>query len=246
MLAKVIERDPDLSELPPAMPASLRKLLARCLEKDPKQRLRDIGEARIAIDEAQRELTQGPASSGAVMPPAGAPTWLRRPGGARCPGRCRRARRRARVRGDARSTCGSAAARTVHRMQIALPQGVELYTAVGAAVSLAPDGSSLAIVGVRDGVRQVFLRHFDAFEVVPVKGTESAVSCVYSLDGKELLVGTSDTSLRRIRLGDGLVEVVTPTTSDTTAAGWPTAASSSPGTGGCGCRARHRARRRRS
>ena len=108
----------------------------------------------------------------------------------------------------------ASASAAVRRLQIALPQGVELYTAVGAAVSLAPDGSSLAIVGVRNGVRQVFLRHFDTLDVVPVKGTESAVSCVFSLDGKELLVGTSDTSLRRVRLADGLVELVTPTTSE--------------------------------
>jgi Tol biopolymer transport system component len=214
VLAKVIERDPDLSRLPPAMPASLRKLLARCLAKDPKQRLRDIGEARIAIDEAQRELTQGPASTGAAavlapVPNASAPVWRRA-----LPWAIAAALLAALVFVMTRDRPASAAARTVHRMQIALPQGVELYTAVGAAVSLAPDGSSLALVGVRNGVRQVFLRHFDSFEVVPVKGTESAVSCVFSLDGKELLVGTSDTSLRRIRLGDGLVEVVTPTTSE--------------------------------
>jgi len=214
VLAKVIERDPDLSRLPPAMPASLRKLLARCLAKDPKQRLRDIGEARIAIDEAQRELAHGPASSGAVtgppaVPDVAAPAWRRA-----LPWATAAALLVALVFVVTRGRPAAAAARTVHRMQIALPQGVELYTAVGAAVSLAPDGSSLALVGVRDGVRQVFLRHFDSFDVVPVKGTESAVSCVYSLDGKELLVGTSDTSLRRVRLGDGLVELVTPTTSE--------------------------------
>ena len=206
--------DPDWRRAAAAMPASLRQLLRRCLEKDPKQRLRDIGEARIAIDDAQRELTLGPASSGAVavraaMPTAPAPAWRRA-----LPWALAGALLAALVFVVARDRRAPAAAATVHRMQIALPQGVELYTAVGAAVSLAPDGSSLAIVGVRDGVRQVFLRHFDSFEVVPVKGTESAVSCVFSLDGRELLVGTSDTSLRRIRLGDGLVEMVTPTTSE--------------------------------
>ena len=69
VLAKVIEREPDLSRLPPGVPASLRTLLARCLAKDPKQRLRDIGEARIAIEEAQRQLTGQSTSSGALSAP---------------------------------------------------------------------------------------------------------------------------------------------------------------------------------
>jgi Tol biopolymer transport system component/tRNA A-37 threonylcarbamoyl transferase component Bud32 len=49
-LAAVIHREPDWALLPAATPASIRGLLARCLEKDPKRRLRDIGEARVAIE----------------------------------------------------------------------------------------------------------------------------------------------------------------------------------------------------
>jgi Tol biopolymer transport system component len=49
-IAKIIERDPDWSALPAPTPARIRRLLLRCLAKDSKQRLRDIAEARIAID----------------------------------------------------------------------------------------------------------------------------------------------------------------------------------------------------
>ena len=49
-IAKILERDPDWSALPAATPLRIRRLLLRCLTKDPKQRLRDIAEARIAID----------------------------------------------------------------------------------------------------------------------------------------------------------------------------------------------------
>jgi serine/threonine protein kinase len=41
-IAAILSRDPDWSALPEAMPTSVRLLLQRCLEKDPKQRLRDI------------------------------------------------------------------------------------------------------------------------------------------------------------------------------------------------------------
>jgi Tol biopolymer transport system component len=49
-IAKILERQPDWSALPAATPASVRRLLLRCLAKDPKQRLRDIGDVRIELD----------------------------------------------------------------------------------------------------------------------------------------------------------------------------------------------------
>lgn len=48
-LAAVVRAEPDWEALPTGTPAAIRKLLARCLTKDPRQRLRDIGEARIAV-----------------------------------------------------------------------------------------------------------------------------------------------------------------------------------------------------
>jgi serine/threonine protein kinase len=52
VLAAVITQDADLSRLPPETPPALRQLLARCLQKDPRVRLRDIGEARPSSIEA--------------------------------------------------------------------------------------------------------------------------------------------------------------------------------------------------
>jgi len=52
VLAAVLRADIDLDALPAATPPNVRHLLARCLDRDPKTRLRDIGEARIAIDRA--------------------------------------------------------------------------------------------------------------------------------------------------------------------------------------------------
>jgi len=49
-IAKILEREPDWAALPAATPASVRRLLLRCLVKDPKQRLRDIGDVRIELD----------------------------------------------------------------------------------------------------------------------------------------------------------------------------------------------------
>jgi Tol biopolymer transport system component len=53
-IAKILERQPDWSALPASTPAPLNRLLLRCLIKDPKQRLRDIGDAKSEIDAIAR------------------------------------------------------------------------------------------------------------------------------------------------------------------------------------------------
>ena len=54
-IAKILEREPDWSALPATTSASIRRLLLRCLTKDPKQRLSDIADVRIEIDAAVDE-----------------------------------------------------------------------------------------------------------------------------------------------------------------------------------------------
>jgi tRNA A-37 threonylcarbamoyl transferase component Bud32/Tol biopolymer transport system component len=49
-LAAVLRQEVDWAALPAGLPPAIRPLLARCLERDPKRRLRDIGEARVAIE----------------------------------------------------------------------------------------------------------------------------------------------------------------------------------------------------
>ena len=53
-LVSILERDPDWAELPPATPAAVRTLLDRCLRKDPANRLHDIADARIELDDGAR------------------------------------------------------------------------------------------------------------------------------------------------------------------------------------------------
>ncbi|HEV2616598.1 MAG TPA: protein kinase, partial [Candidatus Acidoferrales bacterium] len=50
-LAAILKSEPDWSQLPSATPAQVHVLLRRCLEKDPRQRLRDMGDARIVLEE---------------------------------------------------------------------------------------------------------------------------------------------------------------------------------------------------
>src|SRR4051812_15019059 len=53
-IAAILERDPDWDALPASTPPALRRLLQRCLEKDPQRRLHAIADARIEIDDVLR------------------------------------------------------------------------------------------------------------------------------------------------------------------------------------------------
>ena len=64
-LAAILERDPDWTVLPEATPRDLRRVLRRCLAKDPTRRLQAIGDARLEIEDL---LSAAPDESAGAMP----------------------------------------------------------------------------------------------------------------------------------------------------------------------------------
>ncbi len=56
VLAAIVSREPDWAALPSDTPPSVRRLLRRCLQKDPKRRLRHIGDARLDLEETNEAL----------------------------------------------------------------------------------------------------------------------------------------------------------------------------------------------
>ncbi|MGH9557068.1 MAG: protein kinase domain-containing protein, partial [Terriglobales bacterium] len=67
VVAAIIEREPDWSSLPQNIPASIRSLLRRCLQKDRKRRTHDIADVRLEIEEAQAQpaaVAQGGRGAG--------------------------------------------------------------------------------------------------------------------------------------------------------------------------------------
>ena len=59
-IAAILGDEPEWQKLPRQTPAAVRDLLRRCLEKDSRRRLRDIGDARIEIEEALENQRQDP------------------------------------------------------------------------------------------------------------------------------------------------------------------------------------------
>jgi len=70
VLAAVLEKEPDWSALPAATPARLRELLEGCLRKDPRRRVRDLGDARVLLEDI---------ASGAIADPPATRSSGRRP-----------------------------------------------------------------------------------------------------------------------------------------------------------------------
>jgi len=201
-LAGVLKNPIDLESLPAEVPPAVRRLLRRCLERDPRMRLRDIGDAKL-------ELSEGASSSADAAAPAAAVTGGRRGWlwpllavAALVVGF-----------GSARllAPAGSARAAPVRaRLTLALPADAPLASGnFLPALTFSPDGSSLAFVAVgNDGVRRLAVRRLDSAEVKVIPGTEGAEDPFFSPDG-EWIGFWSKWKVRKVRAsGLGVPEVI--------------------------------------
>ena len=176
-LAAVMMKEPDWGALPATMPVGLRRLLTRCLAKDAKARMRDIGEARQQIE----ALVAG--ASGLEAAPV--ETLSRR--GLSLPVAGLIAAMAAMITGVAVWTLKSSApsgGAIVARVTVSLPPGVHFEDLQYPAVVLSPDGTQLAYVATRGGIRQLYIRSMDNLELKAIAGTEDARAPFFSPDGQ--------------------------------------------------------------
>lgn len=166
-LADVLRSPIDFKKLPESTPAPIVELLKRCLDRNVKTRLRDIGEARVAIakylanplgdDDDQSE--QSGAATGAWVAAA---VFAVLAGGL------------AFVHFRETPPPG----RTL-RMQIPLPENARVTE-----FALSPDGRTLAMVGPLNGKTQLWLRPVDASQPQLMPGTEGATYPFWSPDNR--------------------------------------------------------------
>ena len=187
ILAAVVRAEPDWSHLPAETPLAIRNLLARCLKKDSKQRLRDIGEARIVI----QETVNGESDVGAGLRPT--PTEAV---GHKLP------RHRAipwATAGVALLTAGIVSIAAYTRSpqatsaavvsEITPPANLNFaFTDLNGVVpSLSPDGRELAFAASgKDGSQRIYVRPLDSSVARPLDGTEDGISPFWSPDGRYL------------------------------------------------------------
>jgi Tol biopolymer transport system component len=180
-LAAVLGQEPDWRALPAETPAKVCDLLRRCLQKDARQRLHDIADARIEIEET---LTAPRTALPIVSTTGRAPGWLQRiPWGF------------AFVIGAVLMTTvvwffrrtPPTVQQPVARFVITLPAGQQLAGLdQGPAVALSADGAYLAYVAEQGGSRRLYLRSLNGLEAKPIPGTDGAVNPFFSPDSQWL------------------------------------------------------------
>jgi Tol biopolymer transport system component len=192
-LAATLGGDIDWNKLPYGTPAHVRQLLARCLERDPRSRLRDIGEARVALDT--------PAATSGAARREGAAVSRNRAGiraiWPMLPGIALAA---VAVAGWTWWRAAPSTSREVVHLDIVFPTDVEPVSGRQGGIAITPDGRAVAMVGFKDGQRRLFVRRLDTPEAMDVSGTSGAG--VFSPDGRHVAFISNATALTRFSLAD--------------------------------------------
>jgi eukaryotic-like serine/threonine-protein kinase len=202
-LARVIEREPTFGLLPPETPRAVRRLLRRCLEKDPRRRLGYIGDARLELDDA---VTEGAMDPGEMPRP---PRW-------RGVAAVVAALVLGSMVGGWWSGAGQTDARQVSRFILPLPVGLEPATTFQPMLALSPDGRTIVFRAIRDGVSQLYRRDLDDLQFQPIPGTARAAGIFFSPDG-QWLGFDGDGVLMRVPLAGGPPVVIAPAPGGATA-----------------------------
>jgi serine/threonine-protein kinase len=198
-MAHVMVKEPDWDALPANTPSRLRDLLRRCLLKDPRKRMRDIGEVRVAIEDivanpeprAETTTVPGRQSAGRRLPVWAAVVsglllgaafilWMWQP-------------------------WRSAAPATPIRLNAELGADVSLASNVlsNSTLALSPDGSMLAFVAAKNGAPpQIYIRRLAQLQPSALAGTSNARSPFFS-PGGDWLAFFADAKLKKISVTGG-------------------------------------------
>jgi serine/threonine-protein kinase len=189
----ILEHEVDWRALPADAPAALIGLIRRCLEKDPRQRLRDMGDARLELDALVTQPTPPRAVSmparrflavaGAVIASVGVGISL------------------------GRWLSGARDRAIVPRVafSIRLPDGDSLV--VGHPIAISPDGLKIVYAASRNGRKQLYVRALDHDEGVALPGTNDAELPVFSPDGRSLAFA-AEGKLKRTAVDGGVPAVI--------------------------------------
>ncbi len=204
-LVAILEREPIWQVMPSTTPDKVRDLLRRCLQKDPQHRLRDIGDARLDIDDAI--AAPHPANSDAIavtrrrgwLPLAAAAIlvsligagllwflWIRPP---------------ASPTADLAVTMDLATTIVPPSASGVAPVGSDLATP-----EISPDGS---FITYHDRTRTLRLRRLNSDSLEPLQGVDGILTTAetWSGDSKSLIFSDA-TILKRIRVPDGAPEII--------------------------------------
>ncbi len=190
LVARILEREPDWDALPETTPPNVRTLLQRCLQKDRKKRLRDIGEAWVVLDGA----LAGDFSVAGLAPVRPLPAWRSALPWTLC--------------AVLLAALGilwfwtRPAKQPVMRFTLTIPESQALAAARWPMVDISPDGTRIVFVGRNESGRQLYLRHIQQLDATPLANTDDAFNPFFSPDG-EWIAFAQKNKLRRISVLGG-------------------------------------------
>jgi serine/threonine protein kinase len=213
VLARIIEREPDWRALPPGTPGGLRSFMARCLRKDPAQRLHDIADVRILLDDVSNDREN---ATTVIAPTRKYREWAAWTAAAVFLG--------AALFIATRSSTMPSSNEAIS-FPVFPPEGNTFATSLNTTLSvpsfaLSPDGHSLVFAAQARGARpQLWLRSLDQVSARPLTGTEDALSPMWSPDSRWIAF-FSDGNLKKVPAAGGAVQVITQTTTDVRGGTW--------------------------
>jgi serine/threonine protein kinase/Tol biopolymer transport system component len=212
-VAAIVKNEPDWRALPPGTPAAVQSVIARCLRKDPAQRLHDIADGRLQLEEALND----PMDSTAALRPA-------------------RSHREwagwilavlilaAGLIVAARPWTTSSSADPI-RFPVFPPQKTAFPATINTTVNvpsfaLAPDGHALAFIAQAPGAKPVlWVRSMDHLSARQLAGTEDAQNPMWDPDSR--WIGFfADGKLKKVPAAGGAVQVITPSATDVRGGTW--------------------------
>ncbi len=196
-LAAVLRDEVSMESLPGGIPAPVKSLMKRCLDRDPRRRLRDIGEARVALSQDSlaevgpgvgpaRPVAAGASSRGRQVLPwvlvallglvAAVSLW-------RAPG-------------------GSVDQKDLLTLVAPVPADLRLPADQMGILALSPDGKTLALVLRDEKGKMLYVRRLDSNGMTKLPGTEAAATPFFSPDGRWIGFFTDD-KLKKVPVGGG-------------------------------------------
>jgi eukaryotic-like serine/threonine-protein kinase len=203
VIAAVVTAEPDLSTLPPDTPSAVRRLLRRCLQKDPRVRLPDIGSARVELSEVLSGVSDedGLAASGVATAPAVRPSRpaLTLLGGVLLLG--------ALIGAYVAGRRATPAAPPVPVVRFSMPLEAGLQLDPNAPPHVSPDGRYLLLEVQNKGRWALWMRRMDSLELEALAGTDDGVSPFWSPDSRYIAF-VAGQQLKRFAVGGGGVQTL--------------------------------------
>ncbi len=189
-LAAVVRAEPDWSLLPRDLSPTLVVFLRRCLQKDPKQRVGDMRDVRLALEGAFDVAAT--AAAGPAQAPRGRLAWI--------------------IAGAAGLVAAALAIPAIRHLDEAAASAppetrTDIVTPGTGLFALSPDGTRIAFAAPNAGVSRLWLRSLSDATAQLLPGTEGAESVFWSPDSRSIAF-FAGSALKRLDLGGGAPQVI--------------------------------------